>query len=319
MKSSAISRPRAVMEVVVKLPSMDSIDLEKIDPFFIDLLNLNKEYCIKFLMHFGLIANNVKCCGQLMTLIKQERTIDGFCFRCKYCRKYCSVRNGSFFERSHLTISQILKLLFYYSNDVYNQDFIIKVMKVTSKTVVDWKNFIRDIYTNHFLINSQKVGGPIMIVQIDESLICKRKYNVGRILANQDQWIVGGIDEAGNIFMEITTERNQETLEAIIRRNVEPNSIIWSDCWAGYRNIDSAGYFHEVVNHSIEFVSSEGVHTNRIESIWGACKRKLNPIRNKKPDLIQGYLSEYIFKKKFSENVFSETLNQIKLIYKFPN
>ena len=210
-----------------------------------------------------------------------------------------------------------MKLLYYYSNDITNQDFLIKEIKVTSKTIVDWKNFIRDVYCNYFLNYSSKIGGPHIIVQIDESLICKRKYNVGRILANQDQWIVGGIDEIGNIFMKITEKRNQATLEAIITANVEAGSIIWSDCWAGYRNLDSVGYLHEVLNHSNEFVSSQGVHTNRIESIWGACKRKFHSIRNKKPKLIQSYMAEYVFKKKIQKKVLSETIKQIKLIYTF--
>ena len=305
------------MNVTVSLPEISTIDLNKVNTFFLESLSYNKEYCIKFLMYFGLIRSEFKCCGSPATLTKRTNTTDGYIFRCKVCLKYCSIRKGSFFEQSHLSFSQILKLLYYYSNDVCNQDFIIKEVNVSSRTVVDWKNFIRDVYCNYIISNSVKIGASHMIVQIDESLICKRKYNVGRILANQEQWIVGGIDEAGNIFMEITTVRNQVTLESIISRNVESGSIIWTDCWGGYRRLDSIGYFHEVVNHSNEFVSSEGVNTNRVESVWGSCKRKISHIRNKRPSLIKGYLAEYIFKKKFKESIFSETISQIKLIYSF--
>ena len=288
---------RREMNVVIPLPEIGSINLENLNIFFIELLDLNKEYCINFLMHFGLIAKNVNCCGNFMTLTKKASVTDGYIFYCNKCHKYASIRRGSFFERSHLSFGQVLKLIYFYSNNIYNQDLLIKEMKLSSKTIVDWKNFIRDVYCNHFIRNSSKIGAAGMIVQIDESLICKRKYGVGRILANQEQWIVGGIDEIGEVFMEITTVRNQSVLEEIISRNVESGSIIWSDCWGGYRNLDSIGYFHEVVNHKNEFVSSTGVHTNRIESTWGAVKRKLNPIRNKKPNLITGYLADYMFKK----------------------
>ncbi|KII72209.1 hypothetical protein RF11_03745 [Thelohanellus kitauei] len=108
-----------------------------------------------------------------------------------------------------------------------------------------------------------------MYVQIDESLLCKRKYTVGRILANQDLWIVGGIDEAGQIFMEITTRRNRPMLAEIITRNVEPGSIIQTDGSAAYRGIERHNYVHEVVIHDQNFVSDEGITTNRIESTWG--------------------------------------------------
>ncbi|KII71555.1 hypothetical protein RF11_00796 [Thelohanellus kitauei] len=96
-----------------------------------------------------------------------------------------------------------------------------------------------------------------MYVQIDE---------IGRILANQDLWIRGGIDEAAQIFMEITTRRNRKTLTEIITSNVEPGSAIQTDGWAAYRWIQLHNYVHEVVIHHSIFVSDEGITTNRIES-----------------------------------------------------
>ena len=174
------------MNCVSLLPEIATIDLDQIDLFFIESLYYDKEYCVRFLMHMGLLKKDKMCCGRLTSLTEKESVKDGYIFHCYNCSKYYSVRAGSFFERSRLSFSQILKLLYYYSNDITNQDFLIKEIKVTSKTIVDWKNFIRDVYCNYFLNYSSKIGGPHIIVQIDESLICKRKYNVGRILANQD-------------------------------------------------------------------------------------------------------------------------------------
>ena len=130
-------------------------------------------------------------------------------------------------------------------------------------TVCDWKNFVRDIYLNYFLNHPTRIGGPGVCVQIDESLICKRKNNVGRLLRNQQTWILGGVDSNGNVFMEQTSIRSAEVLDNIISRNVLPGSNIVTDGWLGYNNIFNInGYDHQKFIHEREFVNNEGYHTN---------------------------------------------------------
>jgi hypothetical protein len=59
----------------------------------------------------------------------------------------------------------------------------------------------------------------------------------------------------------------------IIRDRIEPSTTVISDCWGAYCNLDSQGYTHRTVNHSIQFVSPDtGAHTNTIESTWRSVK-----------------------------------------------
>eukprot|EP00731_Ephydatia_muelleri_P019402 Em0012g227a len=46
-------------------------------------------------------------------------------------------------------------------------------------TIVDWKNFCRDICLEYFIRNPVVIGGPGQTVEIDECLLVRRKYNVG--------------------------------------------------------------------------------------------------------------------------------------------
>ena len=197
-----------------------------------------------------------------------------------------------------------------------NYDTIMRQLKIGSReTVCNWTNYVREIYGEYFNLESPSIGGSGIIVQIDESQVCKRKYHRGRVLVNQNVWVVGGIDEDGNIFQVLTEVRNQATLESIISQYVLPGSTIWTDLWAGYNNLNLLGYRHDTVNHSIEFRTSDGVHTNRIEAIWGAIKRKYRYITNKKSELMGSYLAGYQFKKTFINNRLSKYISIINQVY----
>jgi len=64
----------------------------------------------------------------------------------------------------------------------------------------------------------------------------------------------------------------------IIRDWIEPGTKIISDCWPAYHNLQSQGYTHQTVNHSIYFVDPDtGAHTNSIEATWCCVKAFLGP------------------------------------------
>jgi transposase-like protein len=86
-------------------------------------------------------------------------------------------------------------------------------------------------------------------------------------------WVLGGVERTARrkIFLAVVPCRNAETLTAVIRRFVKPGSLIYSDCWRAYSGLeDEEGmrWVHEVVNHSVEFVTEDGVHTNSIEGMF---------------------------------------------------
>lgn len=52
-----------------------------------------------------------------------------------------------------------------------------------------------------------------------------------------------------------------------------PGSTEQIDCLALYNTLSSLGFNHFSVNHSRNLVSSDGIHTNGIEGIFGCMKR----------------------------------------------
>ena len=299
---------------------MDLSTLITDDLLLEDVFDLKKDNlkCISFLQHVGLLPKTKDCeqCHTSMAL-KQMNITDGCAFRCYKCKKKVSIRKGTFFEGAKLSLWQVFFMMYVDINDIgMSYDMLMKQAKISSReTICDWKNYIREIYIEYFNMHRSPIGGIGVIVQIDESQICKRKYHRGRVLVNQSFWIVGGIDSNGNLFQVLTELRNRIVLEEIITENCIRGSTLWTDKWPAYWNLSNLGYIHDSVNHSIEFKTADGVHTNRIEAIWGAIKRKFRYITNKKPDLMPSYLADYHFKKIFPNNAISIYIKTINDIY----
>ena len=107
----------------------------------------------------------------------------------------------------------------------------------------------------------------------DECNRPRAKYHIGR--NKEEQWIVGGItrptssSEQPAVFIVSVPDRRKDTLLKSIKTWVIPGSIIITDCWNGYIDLEGYGYHHFLVNHSQHyFVDPYSLaHTQRIESL----------------------------------------------------
>lgn len=139
------------------------------------------------------------------------------------------------------------------------------------------------------------IGDPGMIVQVDETLIGRRKYNRGRVVSGT--WVLGMIADDGALRLEICERRDAATLTEMIQRHVAAGSIVHTDGWRAYRGLSDLGYTHQVVNHSVEFVADDGAHTQAIESQWRSLRRRISP-GGRRHDEIGDYLIEHIWRRK---------------------
>lgn len=257
---------------------------------------------IKYLMKFGAIASEgtIVCEKCEKPLVLDKKDANNFRWRCyrrvngKHCRYSVSIRNDTFFEGSHLTITQICIFINLWLDNV-SYDCIKKQASIVSQeTIVNWSMFCREVLHNSMIVNKIRLGGPGKIVEIDESKFGRRKYNRGRIV--EGQWVFGGIErESKHCFMVPVEKRNRETLIPLITEWIVPGTTIISDCWRAYNCLQELGYTHLSVNHSVEFVNEQtGAHTNTIESLWFAAKRSFSNSSRRKY-FYGGYLSKFMF------------------------
>lgn len=214
-------------------------------------------------------------------------------------------------------MEQIVKLTYYWVYDLPN-DFISRELRIGSDhTVVDWKNFSREVCLSILKLDNEKIGGPGRTVEIDESKFGKRKYHRGKRV--DGVWVFGGIErETKKCFFEVVEDRSANTLIPIIKKYILPGTTILSDCWKAYSSIESEGYQHLTVNHSIEFKNKEtGACTNTIESTWNAVKKSL-PKTGTVKSLYDSYLIEYCIRKKYLQNTddkFTTFLDLVKRVF----
>ena len=83
--------------------------------------------------------------------------------------------------------------------------------RMASEAIVNWRNYVRDIFAEHFIRNPLWIGGPGHSVEIDESAFERGKANVDRMV--NTQWVFGGIDvETKHSFLVAVPQRDAAML-----------------------------------------------------------------------------------------------------------
>lgn len=276
------------------------------------------QHAIDWARRCGLLRQVVPCiiCREAMTPTPNNEAPDFEAMHCRSCHLKKSIRCDSLFFRGNLSIKKIILLLYFFSKNTSNAE-AARELDLTDKTVTQWYSRFRKVCIWYFevLARDEVLGGLNSIVEIDESLITRRKYNRGRVVSKR--WVFGAIErrEDGQYrsFVEFVENRREDTLLEIIRRRIAPGTTIISDGWAAYRNLGQYNYCHQVINHSENFVdpANRSIHTQNIENNWKNIKRWL---RNKGTNLgsaFHEYLLEYLYKKRYAEDVFVALINHI--------
>lgn len=241
-------------------------------------------------------------CNRSMTLVKTGRG-DAFTWRCPSHKNYkLSPRSGSFWSSSKLPFCTIIQLAFCWAHDIRNKTGI-ELTELTDKTVTQWFQYFRDVCTHKLLQNPIQIGGPNVVVELDESLMAKRKNNMGHVVSNR--WVFGGIcpttQEGFLVFVE---RRDAATLLPLIEQHVLPGSIIHTDEWAAYNGIHRINvqppYTHQTVNHTVNFVDPvTQACTNHVENMWKKAKQKFKAMCGVNDDMLESYLDEFMWRERY--------------------
>jgi transposase len=168
------------------------------------------------------------------------------------------------------------------------------------------------------LIASKTEGFEMMDgeVEVDESYFGGvRKGKRGRGAAGKVP-VFGLLKRGGRVYTVIVPDCAADTLVPIIHERVQPDSIVYSDCWRGYNALDVSNFHHVRINHSLEYAVGYN-HINGIENFWSQAKRHLRKFNGIKKEHFIYFLKECEWR--FNTRNHKTLLNQLKLWYKSIN
>ena len=107
----------------------------------------SEEEAYNWCLRTGLLPTVRICaCGEVLMLRTRLERVSGFFLRCPRaaCRAEYSVRCGTWFEGSHMSLCQIVRFLYFWVRDNVRQEEMMFQLGIRSEhTVVDWKKRCR--------------------------------------------------------------------------------------------------------------------------------------------------------------------------------
>jgi ISXO2-like transposase domain len=258
-----------------------------------------------FAVKIGLIRQVSVCdCGASMEWGPDSGEKFGLRWRCTQSRKLCgktrSILSNSWFSASRVGLHDQILMIYSYCIETKAKQMRGMFGFGCDNTCVDWVNYFRNVCMIHMRENgSRKIVGEGFTVEIDESMLRRRKNNKGRLTVDESvgNWVFGGIcRETKESFYKIVSDRTESTLMAELVDHVHSGTHVISDGWRAYSNIAKYGFMHSTVNHSENFVDpcNPSIHTQLIERSWRGLKCTIPG--SARQENRESYIAEFKFK-----------------------
>jgi transposase-like protein len=240
-------------------------------------------------------------------------------WKCLDCKRQFSVKVGTIFEDSPLSLSKWLPAMWMICNckNGISSYELARAIGVTQKTAWFMLHRIRLAMQSQSFTN--KMGGT---VEADETYIGAKARNMhkSKLRKAQQMYQTHGPSALGKIAVmgllerhegegksrvrafTLKTTRSTELMDHIVR-NVERGTTVNTDEARGYGGVISS-YTHNVINHAEKYVDGQ-VHTNGCENFWSLLKRALKGTYvSVEPFHLFRYLDEQCFR--FNERTLDD-------------
>ena len=172
-----------------------------------------------------------------------------------------------------------------------------ETLKLNRNTVNRYFKIFRENISKNISKKQQKLSSE---VEVDEMYYGKKKGSIGRN-SNGKVILFGLKQRGGKVIIKKVKNCKAKTLIPEIEKNITKNTIIYSDYFKTYNQINKKNYTHKKINHSKEFVNKEDktIHTNNIENIWRQVRRYLKVYNGVRKNF-NLFLDEVLFRINYS-------------------
>jgi len=206
-------------------------------------------------------------------------------WKCKECYKQFTVKLGTIFEDSPISLDKWLVALWMLVNcrNGVSSYEIARAIGITQKSAWFVLQRLRLALQSGSMV---KLGGSGAPVEVDETFIGGKARNMHkskRIRVGAGRGMQGGhgktvvmgmLERGGKVKATVIGTRKDKVVEKIVRENVLAGSEIHTDEFVGYRPL-AEDYTHKIINHLESYVDGK-VYTQGIENFWSLLKRGLS-------------------------------------------
>src|ERR1700676_5689678 len=225
-------------------------------------------------------------------------------WKCKECYKQFSVKVGTIFEDSPISLDKWLTalwLLVNCKNGVSSYE-VGRDLGITQKSA--WFVLHRLRLALQFG-SMEKLGGEGKHVEVDETFIGgaarfmhpqRRKRMITERGVKDKTAVMGILERGGEVRATVVPFRRKHHLQAEIRAHVKAKSAIYTDALLSYQGLKHQDFAHQVIDHAEKYVYGQ-VHTNGLENFWSLVKRGLKGTYiSVEPFHLFRYLDEQVYR-----------------------
>ena len=130
-----------------------------------------EQVIISFLWSKRLLARSKTCqrCGIPMHEASRSDITDGVRWRCHQYKTSRSIRDGSFFSKSRISLQKWLLLMYLWARNYPARD-VVQEAEIDKNTACDILQWFREVCSAKLIKTRITLGGPGKVVQINESL-----------------------------------------------------------------------------------------------------------------------------------------------------